>query len=384
MLQTASGVPDILANNVSSPDNTAILNPWANTVESWISAHMGLSSTISDIITAAIIVVVFLFLSEVAKHFVTDIAPHLVSRTDSTLDDEILKAIKGPIRALIIVAGLYFACKTLNNMPADIIGMLDRLATMALILVGAYFTANLIGALIQWYINDLAPKTNSDLDDHLMPFLKKFLVVAVYAVAAVMVIGLFTEITPLLAGLGVFGIAVAFAAKEALSNLFGAFAILTDRPYKVGDRLSLKGIGTGDVIDMGMRSTRVRTSDNRIVIVPNERIAASRIVNLSQPDAKVRLELKFGIGYTSDADKACALLEQMASETLSVLTEPKPRAYVSELGDFAVTVVLLVWIDSYRNDLSVADAIYRKALSAFKKEGIEIPYPTMTVMPAKT
>ena len=84
---------------------------------------------------------------------------------------------------MIIVAGLYLACKTLNNLPAGIIGMLDKLATMALILVGAYFTANVINALIQWYINDLAPKTDSDLDDHLMPFLKKFLVVAVYVVA---------------------------------------------------------------------------------------------------------------------------------------------------------------------------------------------------------
>ena len=176
---------------------------------------------------------------------------------------------------------------------------------------------------------------------------------------------------------------MAFAAKEALSNLFGAFAILTDRPYKVGDGLSLKGIGTGDVIDMGMRSTRVRTSDNRIVIVPNERIAASRIVNLSQPDAKVRLELKFGIGYTANADKACALLEQIATETPSVIRSRSPGPTYPSWA--ILPLVSHCWYGSTatRTTWNVADTIYRSVEVAFKKEGIEIPYPTMTVMPKK-
>jgi MscS family membrane protein len=182
-------------------------------------------------------------------------------------------------------------------------------------------------------------------------------------------------------GLGVFGVAIAFAAREALSSLFGAFAILADRPFKAGDRLYLEGIGPGDVVDMGMRSTRIKATDNRIVIVPNQSLALGRIVNLSQPDSKVRLELKAGISYGSDADKACAILERIASETPSACREPKPRAYVSELGDLAVAITLLVYADSYREEWAVPDAIYRNALEAFKKEGIEIPYPTVTVLP---
>lgn len=378
MLETAANGSINVTGTLGSAIN---INPWADGLERWIAARTGLSLGISDIATAIIIFVAFLILSEIARHIVTDIAPHLVSKTGSTLDDELLKALKGPVQILIVVIGLYLACKTLNNLPSVIIDALDKLASIAIILVGAYFVANLVSALIQWYVNDLAPKTGSDIDDHLMPFLRKFLVVAIYVIALVMIIGLFTEITPLLAGLGVFGIAIAFAAKEALSNLFGAFAILTDRPYKEGDRLFVKGIGTGDVMEMGMRSTRVKTADNHIVIIPNERMAAGRIVNLSQPDKKIRLELKFGVGYAADTDKACSMLEQIARETDSVSQLPKPAAYVSELGDFAVAISLLVWIDSYKSDLDVADSIYRKALVAFKKGGIEIPYPTMTVKP---
>ncbi|MCD1294431.1 mechanosensitive ion channel family protein [Methanocella sp. CWC-04] len=336
----------------------------------------------ADLMAALLIVAIFLILSEIVKRIVLDVAPHLVSKTKSTLDDEILSVIKGPIQVIVIVAGIYLAFKTINHMPVNAITMLDRLSAIVLILLCAYVVSNLIKGIIKWYVTDVAPKTNSDLDDHLMPFLRKFLVVLVYSIAVIMIIGQFgVEITPLIASLGVVGIAVALAAKESLSNLFGAVAILTDRPYKVGDRLILPSIGQGDVLDVGLRSTRIRTMDNRVVIVPNEEMARSKIVNMSQPSSKVRVTIKVGISYRSDVDKACAIMERIASELPQVSKEPGPRAYVSALGDFSVDITMLVWIDSYREDLSVPDVIYRKVLARFKEEGIEIPYPIKTVIP---
>jgi MscS family membrane protein len=374
---TASNATDSMSGSIMD------IRPMADGLESWIALHMGLGAAISDLLTAAIILAIFVIISQLAKHFVTDVMPHMVAKTESTLDDEILTAIKGPIQVLIIVIGAYLASKTLNEMPSVISGLLDRLTTIALILVGAYFISNLISAIIRWYVHDIAPKTDSDLDDHLMPFLQKFMVAAVYVVALVMIIGLFTPITPLIAGLGVFGIAIALAAKEMLSNLFGAVAILTDRPYKLGDRLLINGIGMGDVTEIGMRSTRIVTADNRIVVIPNEMMANSRIVNVSQPDAKVRVTLKVGVGYGSDIDRACAIMEKSAVETQAVSIDPRPRAYVSQLSDFSVEITLLVWIDSYMEDLRTPDLIYRNILSHFKEEGIDIPYPIMTVMPKK-
>ena len=359
------------------------IQPLADGLKHWIAQMTGFGMVSSDLLTAAVILVIFAIISQAAKYFVKDVMPHLVSKTESTLDDEILTAIKGPIQVLVIIIGVYLASKTLTEMPPEISGMLDRLATVALILVGAYFISNLVSGIMRWYLHDVAPRTGSDLDDHLMPFLQKFMVAAIYVVALVMVIGLFTPITPLIAGLGVFGIAIALAAKEMLSNLFGAVAILTDRPYKLGDRLLINGIGMGDVTEIGMRSTRIVTADNRIVVIPNEMMANSRIVNVSQPDAKVRVTLKVGVGYGSDIDRACAIMERSAVETQAVSIDPRPRAYVSQLSDFSVEITLLVWIDSYMEDLRTPDLIYRNILSRFKEEGIDIPYPIMTVMPKK-
>lgn len=379
---TASGVT---ANDTAGSTLGSVISVQrqADWLEGWISAHMGFGALGSDLLAALIILTVFVVISQLAKHFVTDVMPHLVAKTESTLDDEILSAIKGPIQVLILITGLYLACKTLNDLSLGIVGILDVLVTIALILVGAYFVSNMVSGLLRWYMHDIAPRTDSDLDDHLIPFLQKFAVAAVYIIALVMIIGLFTPITPLIAGLGVFGIAIALAAKEMLSNLFGAVAILTDRPYKIGDRLLVKGIGMGDVTDIGMRSTRIKTVDNRIVVIPNEMMANSRIVNVSQPDAKVRVTLKVGVGYAADVDRACAVMEQIAAETPAVSKEPRPRAYVSQLGDFAVDITLLAWIDQYREDLNIPDQIYRQVLSRFKAEGIDIPYPVMTVKPKK-
>ncbi|WP_128859902.1 mechanosensitive ion channel family protein [Methanocella paludicola] len=350
-------------------------------LESLIGTYLGLSGVMAEALTAAIVLAIFLALSWIVRRFITDIAPRLVSKTRSSIDDELLKAIRTPVQVLIIVAGVYFACNTLNGLSPGIVGAIDKLAAIALILVGAYLVSNIISAFIRWYVADVAPKTGSDLDDHLLPFLQKVVVVLVYVIAGIMVLDLFIEVTPLIASLGVVGIAVAFAAKAMLMNIFGAMAILTDRPFKIGDRLYLDGIGATDVEDVGLWSTRVRTMDGRIVVVPNEKMASSHIVNISQPEVKLRVQLKVRISYASDAEKACAILESIASGTPGVSADPKPRAYLSELGDFAVTIMLLAYVDNYDNDLSVSDSIYRNALATFKKEGIVIPYPTVNVRP---
>lgn len=355
---------------------------FADSVESIITGATGLSPAVADIVAAVAIIIIFFSLSLCSKWVVRNIVPHFVSRTGSTLDDEILKAADGPLQTLFAFTGLYLASKTVNNLSTGLTSMLDTLATVAVTLVGAYFVSNLISAFIRWYINDVAPKTESDLDDHLLPFVNKLLIAGVYAVAALMVMVEFgVQITPLIASLGVMGIAVAFAAKESLSSIFGAFAIMTDRPYKVGDRLILPGVGQADVLDVGLRSTRIRSLDNRIVIIPNEDIARSRIVNMSKPDSKVRVTVNIGISYRSDVDRACEILEEIAMSMPEVSREPKARAYVSSLDEFSVNIMLLAWIESYRNDLLVPDSIYRETLERFEKEGIEIPFPIVTVQP---
>lgn len=346
-----------------------------------LSSATGLSQFWADMIVAVAIIILSYLLAKAVKYFLANIAPHFTSKTSTTLDDEILKAINGPLQVFILALGIYVACATLSEMPGLISNNLLILLTIALIFIAAYLVSNLAGALISWYQNDIAPRTESDIDDSLMPFLSKASTIIVYTVAMLMVLSLLhVDITPLVTTVGVGGIAVALAAQELLSNVFGAFAILSDRPYKIGDRVQLSDGLVGDITDIGLRSTRIKTLDNRLVVVPNTDISKSNIVNFSMPDERVRFDIKVGISYDADVSKATETLLDIASHTEGVLKDPPPKVYVKDLGDFSVNLLMHVWVSDYRLSWTVPDVIYREILKRFAKENIVIPYPTTSVI----
>lgn len=360
------------------------IDPLVNAIQDIITNATGLTGIYVDVMASVLVLATCIILAIIVHFFVTNIAPRLVSSTHSVLDDEILKAIKGPISLLIFLIGVYLGIKSLDNLSSGILETLDSIATAILILVIAYFLGNLIGAFLRWYGKVVAPTTDSDLDDHLLPFMTKVIVAVVYILAILLILTRFgIEITALVASLGIAGIAVALAAQETLSNAFGAIAIMTDRPYKPGDRLLISGIGQCDVVEVGIRSTRVMTRNRQLVVIPNRDMASNEIVNLSLPDTRYRLRLTVGVAYKTDLDKACHIMEEIALANPLVSRDPASKAYVDKLDDFAVHISLYVWLSDYRNDYDVTDQVYREILARFKSEGIVIPYPIVTLNPVK-
>ena len=350
-------------------------------LESSVSSATGLSQGWADIIIAIAIIILSYILAKAVKFFIVNIAPHLVSKTNTTLDDEILKAINGPLQVFIVACGIYLAFATLSSLPGLISDNLILILTIVLIFIAAYLVSNLTGAFINWYKNNIAPRTESDLDDVLMPFLGKSVGVIVFVLAALMALAvLHVEITPLIATLGVGGIAVALAAQELLSNVFGAFAILSDRPYKIGDRIQISEGMVGDVVEIGLRSTRMKTLDNRLIVVPNSDISKSDIINFSQPDSRMRFDIKVGVSYDADIEKATGILLDIAGHTDGVLNDPSPKVYVKDLGNFSVNLLMHVWVKDYKLSWEVPDHIYRETLKRFAKEKIDIPYPITSVI----
>ncbi|WP_424357024.1 mechanosensitive ion channel family protein [Methanocella sp. MCL-LM] len=351
-------------------------------IEQQIMLATGLGKFASDILLAVILLLASVVLAKAVKYFITVVAPHLVSRTQTSLDDELLNAVNGPLQIFIVVMGLYIAILTIESLSGSFNFWINRLLLVAVIFIAAYLLANIVNALLNWYRNDIAPKTESDLDDSFIPFLQKV------AWAVIVVLSLLVsleqlqiiEITPLITGLGIVGIAVALAAKELLSNFFGSVAILSDRPYKVGDRVSIQGTDSGDVVEIGLRSTRLKTLDNRYIIVPNTKIASSRILNYSMPNTEVIFDIKVDVSYNSDVNKAARIMREIALATDGVLAEPGPTVHVTALGDYSVKLLMLVPVKSYTLSWVIPDKIYRQILKQFEAEGIEIPYPIQNVL----
>jgi MscS family membrane protein len=350
-------------------------------VRQQIIASAGFSQPVADAIVAALIVAVSIALARVVKYLVSRIAPRLVSKTETTLDDEVLNAVNGPLQWLTIAAGIYLALQVVS--PYLGFGeYVDEMLVVVLIFILAYLASNLVKGLLNWYKNDLAKRTQTDVDDMLVPFLQKIIGAAIVVIAIIMALDQLNivEVTPLITGLGVLGVAVALAAQQFLSDFFGAISIMADRPYKVGDRVRIEGIDAGDVVEIGLRSTRLRTTDNRIIIVPNAKVSKSKVINMSMRDGKISYTIRVGIAYDADVEKATRIIEEVALSTEGVLREPRPKAYVKELGDFAVKIVMFPDVSDYRLDWVVPDRIYRGIVRRFREEGIAFPTPTTNIL----
>jgi small-conductance mechanosensitive channel len=186
--------------------------------------------------------------------------------------------------------------------------------------------------------------------------------------------------TAWLASAGVLGIAVGFAAKDTLANLFGGFFIVADAPYKLGDFIILDSGERGRVTHVGIRSTRLLTRYDIEITIPNLLMANAKIINESGgPWKKERVRIKIGAAYGSDADQVCDVLLAVAREHEHICTQPEPRVRLRGFGDSSLDFELLCWIDEPvlrgRHSHELNMAVYK----AFARAQIEIPYPKRDV-----
>ena len=183
------------------------------------------------------------------------------------------------------------------------------------------------------------------------------------------------DMTAWLASAGIAGIAIGFAAKDTLSNLFSGVFIIADAPYKVGDYVVLDKIGRGKVTNIGLRSTRILTRDDIEVTVPNSIIGNSTIINQSGgPDEKMRVRLKIGVAYGSDVERVSKLLQKIADEEPQVCATPAPRVRFRLFGPSSLDFELLFWVAHPELRGRVLDALNTKVYKMLNEESIEIPY----------
>jgi len=182
--------------------------------------------------------------------------------------------------------------------------------------------------------------------------------------------------TAWLASAGVIGIAVGFAAKDTLANLFSGVSIIADAPYKIGDYIVLDSSERGRVTHLGMRSTRLLTLDDVEVTIPNAVIANAKIVNESGgPWVKHRIRVPVGVAYGSDVDQVCSVLEEIAIAHPKVEKQPSPRVRMRAFGASSLDFELLAWIDHPKFRGLIRHDLLRNIYKAFQQNGIEIPFP---------
>jgi small-conductance mechanosensitive channel len=197
------------------------------------------------------------------------------------------------------------------------------------------------------------------------------------------------NVVPFVAGAGVVGIAVGFAAKDTLSNLIAGVLLIMDRPFEVGDRIEVwsapKNSATwGDVIDIGLRATKIKTTDNIVIIIPNNEIMMRDIVNYTTISEDIRVRIPIGVSYDTDINKAKAVILDVAKTPEWVVKDPPPVVVVKAFGESSVDLELRVWIKNARRRIHTISYVTDKVKEAFDRERIEIPYPKRDITITQT
>ena len=307
--------------------------------------------------------------------------------TETEVDDLIVDAVRGPLIAFITIQGSYIALLTLSYL--DDHGSTIRRAWVALMLVLIVIALRrIVLDLLDWFARRPGTEGLPGLDPRSMPFVRRILNVLVIAIGFLLVLdAVGISISPLLAGLGIGGLAVALALQPLLSNVFASSYIITDASVAVGDYIEVDGGPVGMVEDIGWRAARIRTFDNNIVLIPNSALADSTLTNYDSADARADARVDSGVAYEEDLDRVEAVvLEELhaLAESLDVVDrERTPLFRFSEFGDsnvgFFVKMRAKTWSDSFLLKHEMMKRIHRR----LNAEGIVVNYPARRLMMAR-
>lgn len=317
------------------------------------------------------------------KYLWRKLLPLLTARTRTTLDERLAAH-----TAMPVAAGVLLFCLWRTAVYAEQVGVVtdDSLKKgllgleVATIYAVAFALNGVAQATLEWYGKEVAPRTQTQLDDDFLPLARRlFFILLMFIATAMALHEMGKDITALVATASVASLAVALAAQETLANMIAGLMIMVDRPFRIGDRIEFRDGKIGDVLEIGMRSTRILSLDNHVLVVPNKDLASERIINYKVMDPRIRLIQPFGVAYQSDIATVKQLVMDMVRECPQVLAAPTPQVLLVEFGDSSMNFELRCWVDHYDHFWSVKDALNTAIKVAFDRHGISIPFPQREV-----
>ena len=301
----------------------------------------------------------------------------LAKRTRTTLDNRLIEASSKPLRYLIFAIGLNYVASAFypflsEKLETHIAGLFFFLVACGI----AIWMMRLVTQFFGWYAETIAIRTESTVDDEFVPLIVRLSKIVIGIITLIVILKHFNQdVQSLVVSLGVGSLALALAAQETLSNMIAGFVIMTDRPFRIGDRIELSDGKVGDVYQIGLRSTKLMTFDNTLIIVPNSEIVKEQVINRSYPEPLTRVRIDIGVAYASDVDKVRAVLLSVFNEHPEIQKDPEPRIFFIEFGDSSLNFMATGFIDSWKKMYQVADELRGEIVERFRQEGIEIPFP---------
>ncbi|MBN2797835.1 MAG: mechanosensitive ion channel family protein [Deltaproteobacteria bacterium] len=306
-------------------------------------------------------------------------------KTATRLDDLVLDAVQRPLSVMLSATGVYAATFLLSfqvDGAAKVLGRFDLIFGLygfAVAIALTFAAVRLYGDLLEHYVRPMVEATDTKLDDQLLPIAVRGGRMVLWALGLMVAASsLGIDVTSLIAGLGIGGLAFALAAQDTVANVFGGASIFADKPFQMGDLITVKG-ATGVVEEIGVRTTRLRTLEDTIFVIPNSDVADSALENLSARRRRKKM-LTIGLIY----DTTPAQLRQ-AKEILREIFSEQPlidEDVALRFDDFAASslnLVAIYWVRDVSAFFAVVDEVNLAIHERFVAAGLEMAFPTQTL-----
>ena len=329
----------------------------------------------------------FVVAASIVRIIIRLIHRKLKNQDASSVTSIILQSVKTPITAILLISGLlsaYLLVLSIENvLPSGFSDTRDlsiKIWKVMTILITTFAIAKTIDHLIDWYLLNIAEKTETKIDDTLLPTLRRVLPITIYAAGALVAIdSIGISISPILAGLGIGGLAVALAVQPTLSNFFAGTYVVTEGELKEGDFIELEGGPSGYVEEVGWRSTKIRSRFNNLVIIPNSRMAESIVTNYFSPTPAMNVIVTGGVAYESnlvDVEKyALEEARTVIEESEKAIKGTEPSFGFSNFGDSNVDFYVFLQAIDRAGTFGLRSELIKRIHDRFNREGIEINYP---------
>ena len=303
----------------------------------------------------------------------------LKRRAGGKFEEEEIRRIRRAIFPLLVVSGIRLSLVPLELLLQLNISWLKNILNAVIILMLTFLLKKVAIVFIRIWSEQLS-RSYSQVTKQLLPLTLGVTKVAILAFGGIFAMAsLGFEIAPFIASLGALTFAVGFAVKDSLSNFAAGILLIVDDSFLVGDKIDIPGIGFGYIHEIHLRTTRILTFDNEVIVVPNNLLMNKEYKNYRLPDATIRIVVDFSVAYGSKVEQVKSAILKILDKDPDILDEPKPVVEFLSMADFSLNFQAKGYVDSYSNQYSKKLELTEKVYNQLNKENIDIPFPTHTI-----
>lgn len=329
---------------------------------------------------AIIILLGFLIGARILLYLFQHVIEKLAKKSKNPAGDKIVVKMETPLVVIMVLVGVQLSARRiLEN------GLLfENLLNTVMVVILTLMSIGITNIIITFWAKNRQNQDNEEFHQEVQPLVKSLSKLLLAAVGIVVILQMWgVQVGTTLASLGVIGVILGFAFQDTMKNIFGGISLIIDDSIHKKDVIRLETGETGEVVEVNLRSTKIKTFDNEYLIIPNGVLSNTKIINLAEPTPTLRIDILVSVAYGSDPAYVKEVLLSVLREEELVLKFPKREIRFVKMGEYSLDFMILFFISDYRKKFLMEDAITTAAYNALREANIQVPFPSRTVYTGK-